>query len=1047
MTEDQLEKLALSWFRDQGYSYAYGPDIAFDGDTPERDDYRQVILPRRLMSALARLNPVIPANILEDVVSRIQRPGQLSLIADNRQFHEWLVDGLPVELVKDGRKIGDRVKLVDFADPDVNDFLVVNQYTVLGTKQPRRADIVIFLNGLPIAVIELKNPADEQADIWAAYQQLQTYKAEIVDLFVFNEALVVADGTNARLGSLTASEERFMRWRTVKSEKDRPLLSFELETLVKGFFDRALLLDYLHYFVLFETAGDFLEKKIAGYHQFHAVREAVRATVIASRNDPEMVREIRADYADRVVPGCKKGGVVWHTQGSGKSISMACFAGMLLQRQEMHNPTIVVVTDRNDLDGQLFETFSAAYMLLKQKPVQVENVDELRSLLSSRPAGGIFFTTIQKFQLREGEGAFPLLNDRHNIVVIADEAHRSQYGDRAVLNRKTGRYSYGFSKNMRDSLPNATFVGFTGTPISEDDRDTVAVFGEYVSIYDIQDAVEDGATVPIYYESRLAKLDLKEDQIPRIDDEVEEVIEDDEDARARELTKSRWAALEKLVGAKPRLEQVARDIVLHFEARTQAVEGKAMIVCMSRDICAQLYAEIIALRPEWHSEDPLQGAIKIIMTGSASDKPLLRPHIYNKRTKKLIEKRFKNPADPLKIVIVRDMWLTGFDAPPCHTMYIDKPMKGHGLMQAIARVNRVFKGKEGGLVVDYLGIANELRNALVTYTQSRGKGSPTIDAREAYAKMLEHLDIIRALFHGFDYSRYQSQPIPLLIPAANHILGLEEGKKRYFDAVLALTKAFSLCSTLDESKVYREEIAFFQAVKVVISKASGSDSKLTEAQRHSALKQILDNAVVARGIDDIFALAGLGRPDISILSDEFLAEVAAMPARNLAVELLQKLMNDEIKSRMRSNVVQEKKYSDRLIDTLKKYRNRSIESAQVIEDLIALAKEFREGIKRGEKLGLNDDELAFYDALADNESAVRELGDEILKKIAQEIADKLRKSTTVDWQKRDSVRARLRNLVRITLKKYKYPPDKTEEAIELVLKQAETLSNEWSQNM
>ncbi len=1047
MTEDQLEKITIDWFRAQGYDYAYGPDIGHDGDSPERPDYASVILPKRLASSLSSLNPAIPASVIDEVVSLLQKPKHLTLLANNRQFHEWLLDGVPVEVEKNGRKIGDRVKLIDFAAPDKNHFLVVNQFTVFGTKQPRRPDIVVFINGMPIAVIELKNPADEQADIWSAFHQLQTYKQEISDLFIFNETLVISDGINARLGSLTADQERFMRWRTLKNENEKPLLQFELETLIKGFFDRELLLDYLRYFILFENMGDTPVKKIAGYHQFHAVREAVRATIIASHHDPDDVAEPPNDWGEKVTPGCKKGGVVWHTQGSGKSISMACFAGKLLQQPEMKNPTLLIVTDRNDLDGQLFETFCMAHMLLKQTPVQVENVDELRDLLSARPSGGIFFTTIQKFQIKDGEDRFPVLNDRHNLVVIADEAHRSHYGDKATLNKKTGAYTYGFSKNMRDALPNATFVGFTGTPIAQEDKDTVAVFGEYVSIYDIQDAVLDGATVPIYYESRLAKLDLNEAEIPVIDDDIDEIIEDDEDTQTREQTKSKWAALEKLVGAQPRLEQVAKDLIDHFEARTSAVEGKAMIVCMSREICANLYSALVVLRPEWHSADPLQGTIKVIMTGSASDRETLQPHIYNGRTKKQLEKRFKNPGDSLKLVIVRDMWLTGFDAPSCHTMYIDKPMKGHNLMQAIARVNRVFKGKEGGLVVDYIGIANELRHALVTYTQAKGKGSPTLDTNDAYNKLLEFLDVVRGLFHGFDYRNYKKSPIPLLVPAANHILGLDDGKKRFYDVVLALSKAHSLCSTLDAVKAYQEEIAFFQAVKSVIAKASGSDLKLTEDQKNSALKQILDNAVVAQGIDNIFALAGLERPDISILSDEFLAEVANMPARNLAVELLQKLLHDEIKSKTRNNIVQEKKYSDRLLDTLKKYRNRSIESSQVIEALIALAKEFRDTVNRGIDLGLNSDEVAFYDALAENESAVRELGDEILKKIAQEITEKLRKSTSVDWQKRESIRAKLRNLVRITLRKYKYPPDKTEEAIELVLKQAEVLSNEWTKDL
>ncbi len=1047
MTEDQLEKLALEWFIEQKYLYKYGPDLAPDGENPERCDYTQVILTSRLFESLQQINPDMPPNVLEEVVSRLEKPEHLSLMANNRHFHEQLIDGVSVEVEIDGEKHGDNVKLFDFANPDNNEFLVVNQFTIKGMKQSFRPDLVIFINGLPIAVIELKNPADENADIWKAFYQLQTYKKELSDLFLYNEALIISDGANARIGSMTADEERFMRWRTMMNEHDRPLLEFELETLIKGFFNKELLLDYIRYFILFEDSSDSIIKKMAGYHQFHAVRQAVKATVIASQYMPNTVAETRESYADKVIPGCKKGGVVWHTQGSGKSISMACFAGKLLQQPEMQNPTLVVVTDRNDLDGQLYETFCSAQMLLKQTPEQIEDLDDLREKIAGRPAGGIFFTTIQKFRLKDGESRFPVLSERHNIVVIADEAHRSQYGDKAILNRKTGEYTYGYSKNMRDALKNATFVGFTGTPISFDDKDTRAVFGEYVSIYDIQDAVDDKATVPIYYESRLAKLNLKEAEIPVIDDEVEEIIEDDEDSFSRERTKSKWAALEKLVGAEPRLTQVAKDIVVHFETRIASVDGKAMIVCMSRDICAHLYQAITALRPEWHSDDVMQGAIKIIMTGSASDKELLRPHIYTKREKKLLEKRFKNPNDPLKMVILRDMWLTGFDAPCCHTMYVDKPMKGHNLMQAIARVNRVFRGKEGGLVVDYIGIANELRKALQDYTQSKGKGQPTINTDDAFMKFKESIDVIRGLFDGFNYSKFHTQPLPLLIPAANHILGLEDGKRRYFDSVLVLTKAYSLCSTLDKALEYREEVAFFQAIKAVISKASGSEQKMTEEQKGNALKQILDNAIVAEGIDNIFALAGLERPDISILSDEFLAEVVNLPQRNLAVELLQKLLNDEIKSKTKNNVVQEKKFSDRLFETLKRYRNRSIESAQVIEELIALAKEFREATKRGESLGLNLDEIAFYDALANNESAVRELGDEVLKKIAQEIADKLRKSTTVDWQVRESVRAKLRNLVRITLRKYKYPPDKTEEAIELVLEQAEVMANIWSNEL
>lgn len=1047
ITENELEALALTWFQDTGWEYRHGPDIAPDGDTPERDDYRQVLLAGQFKDSLHRLNPSIPEAALDEVRHQIAKPGHPSLILNNRSFHEALLDGVPIEVEIDGVKRGDRVRLIDFARPEQNRFLVVNQYTVQGTKQPRRPDLVCFINGLPIAVIELKNLATEQADIWSAFNQLETYKAEIGDLFIYNEALVISDGLHARVGSLTADRERFLPWRTIRNENDRPLLEFELEKVVRGFFAPELLLDYLRYFILYEQADDGLIKKIAGYHQFHAVREAVRATVIAATQpqvEASKAEEERATYGKRVVPGSRKGGIVWHTQGSGKSISMVCFTGKLMQQPEMQNPTIVVVTDRNDLDGQLFQTFVGARSLLKEIPQQAESREQLRDLLAGRPTGGIIFTTVQKFAPGPDEDVFPRLTDRTNIVVIADEAHRSQYGFSAVLDKKTGKYKYGFAKHLRDALPNATFVGFTGTPVETSDKDTRAVFGDYVSVYDIQDAVDDGATVPIYYESRLAKLDINQAEIEQLSDQVEEVFEDEEDIALREAAKTKWAALEKLVGAEPRIEQVAADIVQHFEARNAAAEGKGMIVAMSREICAHLYNAIVALRPEWHSPDPAQGAIKVVMTSSAADKELLQPHIYNGATKKQLEKRFKNPKDPLKLVIVRDMWLTGFDVPCLHTMYVDKPMRDHNLMQAIARVNRVFRDKEGGLVVDYIGIAAELRRALKTYTESRGKGQPTLDAAEALAKLKELMDVARGILHGFDYSVYRTQATGLLLPAANFVLGLEDGKKRWFDVVLAITKAFSLCGTLDEAIELREEIAFFQAIKSVIAKATETDKKLSEDKKNAVLKQILDNAVVAEGVEDIFKLAGLDRPDIGILSDAFLEEVRGLPQRNFAVELLQKLLNDEIKSRSRTNAILEKKFSDRLLDALNRYRNRAIESAQVIEELIGMAKEFREAAKRGENLGLNDSELAFYDALADNESAVRELGDDILKQIAHELTDKLRNSTTVDWQKRESVRARLRNLVRITLRRYKYPPDMQEEAIRLVLDQAERLSDEWS---
>lgn len=1050
ITEDQLEQLALSWFQDTGWDYRYGPDIAPDGDNPERTDYRQVLLAGRLKQALQRLNAGIPASVLDDVAHQLTKPGHPSLILNNRSFHELLIDGVPVEVVIDGVKRGDRVRLIDFAQPQQNQFLVVNQYTVQGAKQPRRPDMVCFINGLPMAVIELKNPAAEQSDIWAAFNQLETYKAEIADLFIFNEALVISDGLHARVGSLTADRERFLPWRTIRNENDRPLLEFELEKVVRGFFSPELLLDYLRYFILYEQSDDGLIKKIAGYHQFHAVREAVRVTVIAATQpqvERNTQREERATYGKQVVPGSRKGGIVWHTQGSGKSISMVCFTGKLMQQPQMHNPTIVVVTDRNDLDGQLFQTFVGARSLLKETPQQVENREQLRALLAGRPSGGIIFTTVQKFAPEKDEDQFPCLTERTNIVVIADEAHRSQYGFRAVLDKQSGQYKYGFAKHLRDALPCATFVGFTGTPVETDDKDTRAVFGDYVSIYDIQDAVDDGATVPIYYESRLAKLDINQAQIEQLSGQVEEIFEDEESIALREAAKTKWAALEKLVGAEPRIKQVAADIVQHFEARNAAMEGKGMIVAMSREICAQLYNAIVALRPDWHSTDPAQGVIKVVMTGSAADKALIRPHIYSTTTKKLLEKRFKHPQDSLKLVIVRDMWLTGFDVPCLHTLYVDKPMHDHNLMQAIARVNRVFRDKEGELVVDYIGIAAELRRALKIYTDSRGKGQPTLDAAEALAKLKELMEVARNLLHGFDYSAYRTQATNLLLPAANFVLGLEDGKKRWADVVLAITKAFSLCGTLDEAIALREEIAFFQAIKSVLAKATETDKKLSEESKHAVLKQIIDNAVVAEGVEDIFQLAGLERPNIGLLSDGFLEEVRHLPQRNFAVELLQKLLNDEIKSRSRTNVVLEKKFSERLHEALNRYRNRAIESAQVIEELIQMAKAFREAVQRGEHLGLNESELAFYDALADNESAVRALGDDILKKIALELTEKLRHSTTVDWQKRESVRARLRNLVRITLRRYKYPPDRQEDAIKLVLTQAERLSNAWTKSV
>ncbi|SOZ36219.1 type I restriction endonuclease subunit R [Cupriavidus neocaledonicus] len=1028
MTEDQLEQESLGWLADVGYHCLFGPDLAPEGTNPERADYRQVLLLERLRGAISRLNPAIPLQAREDALRQVQDLGIPALLSANRRFHQLLVGGVPVAYQKDGETRGDFVRLVDWANPAANEWVTVNQFAIKGAHHTRRPDVMLFVNGLPLVLLELKNPADQNADIWKAYDQIQTYKAQIPDVFQYNEILVISDGSQARMGSLSANAERFMQWRTIDGVTLDPLGQFnELETLVRGVLAPAYLLDYLRFFILFEDDGT-LVKKIAGYHQFHAVRAAIQQVVAASR------------------PGANhKGGVVWHTQGSGKSITMTCFAARVMQEAAMENPTIVVITDRNDLDGQLFGVFSLAQDLLREQPVQAGTRQDLRAKLANRPSGGIVFATIQKFMPGEDEDTFPVLSDRHNIVVIADEAHRTQYGFEAQLKGKPGqeKYQVGYAQHLRDALPNATFVAFTGTPVSSEDRDTRAVFGEYIHVYDMQQAKEDGATVAIYFESRLAKLSLKAEDLPHIDAEVDELAEDEEESQQAKL-KSRWAALEKVVGAEPRVAAVAADLVAHFEERNKAQNGKAMVVAMSREICVHLYDEIIKLRPEWHDPDPEKGALKIVMTGSASDKALLRPHIYSGQVKKRLEKRFKDPADPLRMVIVRDMWLTGFDAPCVHTLYVDKPMKGHNLMQAIARVNRVFKDKQGGLVVDYIGIANELKNALREYTASHGRGRPTVDAAEAYAVLEEKLDILRGMLHGYNYSGFLTGGHKCLAGAANHVLGLEDGKKRFADTALAMSKAFTLCCTLDEAKAVREEVAFMQAVKVILTKRELSDKKKTNEERELAIRQIISSAVVSEKVVDVFEAVGLDKPNIGILDESFLAEVRNLPERNLAVELLERLLEGEIKSRFSGNVVQEKKFSEMLANVVTRYQNRAIETAQVIEELIDMAKKFHAAATRGEELGLTEDEIRFYDALANNESAVRELADETLKKIAHELTESLRQNITVDWSERESVRAKLRLMVKRILRKYKYPPDQQDGAVELVLQQAQALGEAWS---
>ncbi|WP_241332209.1 type I restriction endonuclease subunit R [Burkholderia cenocepacia] len=1034
ITEDAVEQAMLEWLAALGWQTAHGADISPpDAKTQgtERDTYRDVALRHRLAAAIAKLNPHIPPVARDDALRHVLNPNVPGLVNTNHQLYRWLVDGVPVEFQKDGETRGDRVRLVDFTDITANDWLAVNQLAIQGPKQLRRPDVVLYLNGLPIVVVEQKNPGDENADIWAAWNQLQTYHQDIPDLFNTSALEVISDGTTARMGSLTSNKERFLAWRTIDGHETDPLGAMhELETLTRGLFRRDYLLDYLRHFILFEDDGQLI-KKVSAYHQFHAVRAVVQSVLQASAPG-----------------GSRKGGVVWHTQGAGKSIEMTCLAGALMANEDMGNPTLVVVTDRNDLDNQLFGVFAGAKELLREAPVQADTRPELRRLLANRPSGGIIFTTIQKFTPGADEDTFPVLSDRRNIVVICDEAHRSQYGFDARLPNTDGKgestaVRYGYAQYLRDALPEATFVAFTGTPVSLEDRDTRAVFGDYVHIYDIEQAVKDGATVPIYYESRLASLELKEGDAEALDDEVDELTEDEESDEAKVATLRRWAALEKIVGAPPRIQKIAADIVSHFETRQTVMDGKVMIVAMSRDICVHLYNAIIQLRPEWHSDDSTQGAIKIVMTGSASDKALLKPHIYPKKVRDDLEMRFKDPADPFKLVIVRDMWLTGFDAPCMHTMYIDKPMRGHNLMQAIARVNRVFKDKPGGLVVDYIGIANELKAALATYTQAHGRGRPTIDAHEALAILAEKMDLVHGMLHGVNYSAFRTQAWQLLPDVANHVLGQDDGKKRFADTVLAASKAFALCCTLDEALVYRDELAFLQAVKAALIKHDGADKTLTDEQKEHALRQIISRAVVSDQVIDIFSAAGLKRPDISVLSDGFLEDVRHMQQRNLAVELLERLLKDQIKSRFKTNVVQSAKFSELLQQSLTRYRNRAVETAQVIEELIAMAKKFQAEAQRGTKLGLSPDEMAFYDALATNEAAVRELGDDTLKKIAVELVVKLRASVTVDWSKRETVRARLRVMVKTLLKRYKYPPDRQEEATDTVLSQAESLSSAW----
>jgi type I restriction enzyme, R subunit len=1042
-SESVVEDAALAWLESLGYAVKHGPDIAPGELAAERGDYSQVVLEDRLRQALVRLNPTLPADAIEDAFRRLTRPEGPTLEARNRSLHRFLVEGVTVEYPRlDGSIAGAQAQVVDFEAAEDNDWLVVNQFTVSENKHTRRPDIVVFINGLPLVLVELKNAADESATVWTAFQQLQTYKAELPTLFAFNELLIVSDGVAARVGTLTAGSEWFKPWRTISGERLADPHLPELQVVLQGIFDKRRLLDLIRDFIVFEDSGDgALAKKMAGYHQFHAVRVAVTETLRAACLDrfAEAAEGYETGQRPGGEPGDRRVGVVWHTQGSGKSLTMAFYAGRIIREPAMENPTIVVLTDRNDLDDQLFGTFSRCQDLLRQPPVQAESRADLREKLRVE-AGGVVFTTIQKFfpdllaEASAQAGRHPVLSTRRNIVVIADEAHRSQYD-----------FIDGFARHMRDALPRASFIGFTGTPIELTDKNTRAVFGDYISVYDIQRAVEDKATVPIYYESRLAKLELDEAERPKIDPDFEEATEGEEVER-KERLKTKWAQLEAVVGSDKRMKLVAKDLVDHFERRLEAMDGKAMVVCMSRRICMELHDQIMKLRPRWYGADDDKGLLKVIMTGNASEGPRYAEHARNKVRREALAKRFRDVNDALRMVLVRDMWLTGFDAPSLHTMYVDKPMRGHGLMQAIARVNRVFRDKPGGLVVDYLGLAHELKQALATYTESGGTGRTAIDQHEAVAVMLEKYEVCCGLFHGLDWSRWVSgtsaQRLGLLPPAQEHILAQEDGKNRLLSAVHELSQAFALAVPHDEALRIRDDVAFFQAVRASLAKRAPGEARTAEDLDH-AVRQIVSRAVASEGVIDIFAAAGLQKPDISILSEQFLAEVRGMPQRNLAVELLRKLLSGEIQTRRRKNVVQARSFAEMLERSVRRYQNRAIEAAQVIEELIALAKDMREADARGQELGLSDEEVAFYDALETNDSAVRVLGDETLRTIARELVATVHANVTIDWTVRENVRAHLRVLVKRILRKHSYPPDKQEKATRTVLEQAELLSEYW----
>lgn len=1070
LTENIIEQSAIEVLQSLGWQYLPGSFIAPGAEESERDSYEQIILTERLRKAIQTLNPHIPADAQEQALQKVLRIYSPDILHNNEVFHGFLVEKIKIPYQQDGFERSYEVALIDFENTFNNEYLVVNQYTIVENNQNKRTDLLLFVNGIPLVLIELKNAASEQATMRKAFEQVQNYKATIPSLFTYNAICVISDGHECKAGTISSGFSRFMTWKTSDGKKETSRFTPQLETLLKGMLNPSTLLDLVRNFIVFEKTRKEdpntgitqigTVKKLAAYHQYYAVNKAIQSTIEASGKN-----------------GNKKGGVVWHTQGSGKSLSMVFYAGKLITAPQMQNPTILVLTDRNDLDDQLFDTFASARQLLRQEPVQAKDRENLKELLRVA-SGGIVFTTIQKFLPENQKSAYDQLSDRHNIIVIADEAHRTQYGFEASVKaikdketkQKIGeRIAYGFAKYMRDALPHATYIGFTGTPIESTDVNTPQVFGQYVDVYDIAQAVADGATVPIYYESRLAKVNLDEEG-KRLIEEFDAELEQDEEITEQQKAKAKWTKLEAIVGNESRIKNLAKDIISHFEQRQKVMDGKAMIVAMSRRIAALLYKEIIALRPAWHSDDLKKGVIKVVMTTSSDDGPLLAPFKTTKQQRKDLAERMKDPDDPLRLVIVRDMWLTGFDAPSMHTLYIDKPMRGHNLMQAIARVNRVFKDKPGGLVVDYLGIATDLKKALSFYADAGGKGDPTEKLEKAVEMMMEKFEVVQQFFNEkaktqedilaeepeayyinsfkFNYRRFfQASPqekLSIILQAEEHILGLEDGKARFIREVTLLSQAFALSMPHPKAMEIKDDVAFFQAVKARLAKFEANGTGKSDAEIESAIKQVVDEALSSDKVVDIFEAAGMDKPEISglgVLSDEFLLEVKGMKHKNLALELLKKLLNNEIKTRTRTNLVKSRKLLEMLESSIRKYQNNLLTTAEIIQELIDLAKEIKETDKEGERLGLNEDEVAFYNALEVNDSAVQVLGDEQLKEIAREIADKVRANATIDWTIRESARAKLMVVVRRTLNKHGYPPDKQQKAIETVLKQAELLAD------